>query len=174
MKKIPTLFIRGDDHRVIDQVHPDCRWVLNGEGTATRKWDGTCCMVEKGKLYKRRAHNEKDTVALGWVPVGDGPEDKWHRLAFEASPWLTDGTYELIGPHYNGNPEKWPVDAFQPHGMDVLKHVSRTFEGLKAYLANRDIEGIVFWHPDGRRAKIKARDYGMKRGQNLEKVEEVV
>jgi hypothetical protein len=27
-----------------------------------------------------------------------------------------------------------------------------------------DIEGLVFHHPDGRMAKIKLRDFGMKRG----------
>jgi hypothetical protein len=39
----------------------------------------------------------------------------------------------------------------------------RDFEGVRDYLGKVDIEGIVFWHPDGRMAKVKKKDYGMKR-----------
>ncbi len=44
MRKIPTLFRRDpeDMRRVTSEVHPDCQWVLDGEGVATRKYDGTC------------------------------------------------------------------------------------------------------------------------------------
>ena len=61
MKKIPTLFERdwnGDRSRVLPQVHSGCEWVLAGEGIATRKLDGTCCMIRDGKLYKRRELRE--------------------------------------------------------------------------------------------------------------------
>ena len=98
MKKIPTVFDRdwdGNPSRVINKVHPDCDWVLADEGDATRKLDGTCCMVRDGRLYKRKetkgnpplnfeleAVDEITGKRGGWVPVGDGPEDKWHRAAF--------------------------------------------------------------------------------------------
>lgn len=44
MRKIPTLFVRDpeDMRRLTREVHPDCKWVLDGEGSATRKYDGTC------------------------------------------------------------------------------------------------------------------------------------
>ncbi len=44
MRKIPTVFRRDPDNPVLitREVHPDCRWVLDGEGTPTRKYDGTC------------------------------------------------------------------------------------------------------------------------------------
>lgn len=45
----------------------------------------------------------------------------------------------------------------------VLEGVPRTFESLRDYLVGLDIEGIVFQHPDGRMAKIKNRDFGLKR-----------
>lgn len=35
--------------------------------------------------------------------------------------------------------------------------------GLRSYLANKDIEGIVWHHPDGRMVKIKGKDFGLKR-----------
>jgi hypothetical protein len=57
MQKIPCLFQRdqsqGRDTLVRDEVTPGCEWVLEGEGIATRKWDGTCCLIRDGKLYKR-------------------------------------------------------------------------------------------------------------------------
>src|SRR5579863_10419073 len=116
MQKIPTVFERdwdGDRSRVINQVHPGCEWVLAGEGRATVKLDGTCCMVRDGVLHKRRELRRIDAVppgfeqidfdpetekAVGWIPVGDEPEDRWHREAFEANASWGEGTYELIGP----------------------------------------------------------------------------
>lgn len=51
MKKIPTLFEREfRDHKVISCkpiVTPGLEWVLNGDGIATVKYDGSCCaMIE--------------------------------------------------------------------------------------------------------------------------------
>jgi hypothetical protein len=37
------------------------------------------------------------------------------------------------------------------------------FGGLRAWMEGRDIEGVVFHHADGRMAKIKLRDFGLKR-----------
>lgn len=185
MKKIPTMFERdwnGDRSRVLNQVHSGCEWVLAGEGTATRKLDGTCCMIRDGKLYKRQElkqgqpapddfeevnFDEETSKRIGWRPVGDGPEDKWHREGFaNLGGEVIDGTYELVGPKTQGNPECFDMQALVPHTVERLAisgDVPGDFEGLKAYLATQDIEGIVFHHPDGRMAKIKKRDFGLKR-----------
>ena len=124
MKKIPTLFERNHDgdHLVRDEVTPGCEWVLAGEGVATRKRDGTCCLVKGGELFKRRevkkgkpepkgfiAAGDRDKVTgkiQGWMPVT--PEDKRHVEAWaNEGPLrdLADGTYELVGPKVNGNPD---------------------------------------------------------------------
>jgi hypothetical protein len=184
MKKIPTMFERdwtGAPSRVIDRIHPGCEWVLSGEGVATRKIDGTCCLIRDGKLFKRQEFNSEQPIPddfeesgfdsetgkrVGWRPVGDGPEDKWHRAGFELLTDKIDGTYELVGPHIQKNPEKYEQECLIPHTVEELAltdNPPRDFEGLRAYLKDRDIEGIVFHHPDGRRAKIKKRDFGMKR-----------
>jgi uncharacterized protein DUF5565 len=44
VRKIPTLFRRDPDQPALitRDVHPDCQWVLDGEGLATRKFDGSC------------------------------------------------------------------------------------------------------------------------------------
>jgi hypothetical protein len=183
VKKIPTMFERdwdGDRSRVIDKPHPDCGWVFAGEGIATRKYDGTSCLLRDGKIYKRReikqgafvppdfeavTYDEETGKTVGWVPVGDGPDDRWHREAFEDARGYSDGTFELLGPKVQGNVEWRSKHVLQPHSMARTYPLApRTFEGLRAWFEeHRDIEGLVFHHEDGRMAKIKLRDFGIKR-----------
>lgn len=183
MKKIPTIFERdwgGDRSRVLDKPNPSCAWVFAGEGTATRKLDGTSCLVKDGKLFKRRelrvhevpptdfesvGFDEETGKTVGWVPVTNDPSDKYHREAFRSD--LSDGTYELVGPKVQGNPERFEKHTLVKHDtLSVemgMKNVPRDFNGLSMWLLDKDWEGIVFHHPDGRMGKIKKRDFGMKR-----------
>lgn len=182
MKKIISLYQRNydGDRLVRNEIVPGAEWVAAGEGIATRKHDGTCCMVRDGKLWKRydakkgktpplgfEAAQEPDPVTghhPGWLPVGDDAGDQWHREAWNsAGGHLQDGTYELIGPKVQGNPEGRPTHTLIAHGCEVLNDAPRTFDELKAYLTGKNIEGIVWHHPDGRMVKIKTRDFGMKR-----------
>jgi hypothetical protein len=181
MNKIPTMFERdwnGDRSRVLNQIHAGCEWVAAGEGVATRKIDGACAMVRDRLLYRRRelregdsvpvgfelaGHDEETKKSVGWVPVGDGPEDKWFREALKLGT-PPDGTYELVGPKVQGNPEHYEAHELVSHGQtDVYDDAPRTFEELLDWMTGRDIEGIVFHHLDGRMAKIKLRDFGIKR-----------
>ena len=185
MQKIISLFQRNyqGDRQVRDEVVPGAEWVIAGEGVATRKWDGTCCRIKDGYLYKRYdAKNGKrpppgfepaqdpDPVTghwPGWLLVSDiAKEDKWFREGFANTDihFLDDGTYELCGPAINGNPEKLDKHVLVPHGADVLAEPSTwTFFSVKHYLEVAHIEGIVWHHPDGRMVKIKAKDFGIKR-----------
>ena len=59
MRKIPTMFVRdftepSNGRYVTREVHPDCRWVIDGEGVATRKYDGTCVMWDGRAWWARR------------------------------------------------------------------------------------------------------------------------
>lgn len=192
MKKIISLFQRNydGDRLVRNEVVPGAEWVIAGEGVATRKYDGTCCMARGGRLYKRyevkpggkapvnfepaNDVDENTGKQQGWVPVGDGPEDRWHVEAISTDADLIprhslgghpDGTYELCGPKVQGNPEHFDSHLLIPHGMTVLSGCPRDFDGIREYLRTRDIEGIVWHHPDGRMVKIKAKDFGLKRGK---------
>lgn len=55
MKKIKSVFERDYEgtHLVYDSVVPGCEWVLAGEGVATRKYDGSCCAIIDGELFRR-------------------------------------------------------------------------------------------------------------------------
>lgn len=181
MKKIISLFVRNHDgdRLVRDEIVPGAEWVIAGEGLATRKFDGTCCMVRSGKLYKRydtkrgktpppdfepaQDYDEVTGHMPGWVPVGDGPDDRWHREAFFDP--MPDGTYELCGPKIQGNPEGFPAHCLIKHGENPVGPMARTFDGIKHFLSDGAIEGIVWHHPDGRMVKIKAKDFGIKRSK---------
>jgi len=65
MQKIITVFQRNydTDRLVRDEVVPGAEWVLAGEGIATRKWDGTCCMLREGKLCGSSAQSSPERVA---------------------------------------------------------------------------------------------------------------
>jgi hypothetical protein len=185
MKKIPSLFARNHDTNglVRDEVVPGCEWVLAGEGVATRKYDGACCMIRGGVFYKRytlQAGNqppadfepatEFDPVTgeqQGWVPVSlDGREDQYFREALQAAPQpLPDGTYELCGPMVHGNREKLKSHVLIPHGKEILHDCPRDYHGLREYLRDRDIEGVVWHHSDGRMAKLKGSDFGRRNGR---------
>ena len=194
MRKIPTLLVRDTDdlRHVTDDVHPDCDWVLAGEGVATRKYDGTCVMFDGESWWARRIVKpdkatpdgflqvDFDSVTgktVGWEPMEASGFAKAFQQAVNAGTpvnfddtgdgvkqvWLP-GTYELVGPKINGNPE----------GMDqhmLLRHADaqiwtgighqRGIEHIKAdvsMLGHAGWEGLVWHHPDGRMAKLKARD----------------
>jgi Family of unknown function (DUF5565) len=176
MKKIISLFERNydGDRCVIDKVVDGAEWVINGEGVATQKFDGTCCLVRDGKLYKRyEVKKSKQTPVnfepasevdpntgkqQGWVPIGDGNDDAWHREAFVEG--IEDGTYELCGPKVQGNPEGYAWHVLIKHGSTVIEDEPvRTFGAIRDWLLNRSIEGIVWHHPDGRMVKIKKKDF---------------
>jgi len=180
MKKIPTIFVRDMSKQpalVTPEWRDGCEWVQAGEGTATLKHDGTCCMVRDGRLYKRRElkpgqpepanferadFDEETGKTVGWVPVVEGnSDDKYHLEAFAAGGFL-DGTFELMGPKIQGNKSGFDKHVLVPHGTMQLSEVPRTFDGLRVYLDQHQIEGIVWHHPDGRAAKIKRRDFGFR------------
>ncbi len=178
MKKIPTLFIRDPAtnlRHVSREVHPDCQWVIDGEGGPTRKLDGTCVLIRGLSVFKRREvkagkappdgfelieTDPKTGNRVGWVAVGDGPEDKWHREALQnLDALLPGGTYELCGPKVQGNPEGYPEHTLRRHGSIGLDDVPRSFRALSRWLHDRPYEGVVWHHQDGRMAKIKKKDF---------------
>ena len=187
MKKIPTIFERdwdGDRSRVLPIPVPGCEWVFEGEGNALRKYDGTAVFIDtEGNVFKRlelrggkappegfrQVDDDMNTgKVIGWVPVGYGSEDKWYRdaIARRTETFLDEGTYELVGPKVQGNPEKFNQHTLVRHDFgEGVGNLDRTFEGIRDFLSETDWEGIVFHHPDGRMAKIKGRDFGIKRGR---------
>lgn len=188
MRKIPTLFTRNPDDRahVLPEITPGCEWVLAGEGQPTRKWDGTCVMLdEHGAWWARREvkpgknipsgyrieqHDEATGKLVGWEPMAQSSFAKIHAEAVANSAAGKPGTYELLGPKINRNPDHFDAHLLMPHGWAPLSErldieaAPRDFDGLRTWLLARPYEGIVWHHPDGRMAKLKARDFAAVNG----------
>lgn len=181
MKKINTLFIRVfEGHKIketINEVTEGCKWVVEGEGSATKKLDGTCCLINDGELFARFDFKPGRRLPEGAIPCQEEPDEitgHWpHWIPIEASPFYKfalqafkeqevweDGTYELIGERINGNPEKVIGHKLIKHGSVILEGVPRDYEGIKQYLEENEIEGIVFHRGNGDMCKIKRTDFG--------------
>lgn len=191
MKKIPSLFKRDYEgtRLVYDEVVPGCEWVLDGEGMATVKLDGTSCLIRDGHLYRRYElkpgkqepdgfipAQDPDPITgkqPGWVPVQtESKADRWHIEALGRMPLVVDGTYELVGPKVQGNPHGCDFHFLERHGRDFLfqdvkrTKRERTFESVRQMLEDvTEFEGVVFWRdindPDCDKCKIKRRDFGL-------------
>ncbi len=182
MRKIPTLFVRDferDNGRYVTrEVNPGCEWVLDGEGIATRKIDGTCVLIrDDGTVAARREvkpgktpppgfeqveADETTGKAVGWEPADQSSFAK--LLAGIDTSSLAPGTYELIGPKVNGNPEGYAEHALVPHGSIPVEVPDRSYDSIAEWAAaHPTVEGIVFWRkqgdPDAGMVKIKRRDF---------------
>ena len=188
MKKIPTLFKRiYENHNVVgitDEVTEGCEFVLQGKGVPTVKFDGSCRAIIDGKLFKRYDAKRGKKVSEGAIPCQDAPDeitghfphwvecnhdnpaDKWFFRAYDcatltlSSPFLPDGTYEAIGMHFQGNPYHLDTDTLVKHGEMILDSSLNSFETIKTFLQNNEIEGIVFWLDGEPKCKIKRTDFG--------------
>ena len=130
MDKIPTIFDRGSDFKVINHVRSGCEWVFTGEGSATEKIDGTNIRltIRTGRMVrveKRRNPSKvqkQQGIIDGWYVDADqyGTEDKWifdAANSTDVSTW-PDGEHscEAVGPNIQGSTGKL--------GKPVLAHAS--------------------------------------------------
>lgn len=76
MRKIISLFVRNEtDHLVSDEITPGAQWVIiAGEGVATRKYNGTACLVRGGRLYRRYELKTGKTPPAQFEPAQEKPD----------------------------------------------------------------------------------------------------
>lgn len=192
MKKMPCLFEREFHSKgsftLLNSVTPGCEWVSTGLGFATRKWDGTAVMFDGERWFQRydaKAGNppsycfiacepERDPITghwPGWTPVNMGNESAYIREAIAnfRFPWIP-GTYEACGPKINSNAEKLTEHTLFKHGA-VIVDCPRDFEGIRQFLTETMIEGIVFHHAvcgshQYPMCKIRRADFGLPWGKH--------
>lgn len=188
MKKIKSAFVREFNNGHIVNIQPilteGCEWILT-EGIATRKWDGTCTLIQNGEISRRYDCKRGKKPPEGFIPA-DNPDEVtghwpgWIKIdkfnpkgdekffvegyintfgSIDAIP--EDGTYELCGPKINSNPEKLDKHIFHKHG-DTVVTVDRNFEAIREFLKDNYIEGIVFHRGNGDMCKIKRVDFGFE------------
>jgi hypothetical protein len=181
MNKIQTLFVRDTATNLrylTRKITPGCEWVVAGEGVATRKYDGTCVMFDGLAWWARREvkpgrtsppgfvlveHDGLTGKSVGWEPVEQSPFAKFHVEVIESvqADWQP-GTYELVGPKINGNPEGFSRHLLVRHDQAVVWPDCPTgYDELRELLLSPEFhwEGLVWHHSDGRMAKIKTRDF---------------
>lgn len=186
MQKIPTLFLRDENDRahVTLELNPECAWVIADEGIATRKYDGTCVKSDTSHRWWARREVKKDGVAppnyvaenfdpvtgktQGWEPIEQSSFKKFFDEAYKKdyNEYFSPGTYELVGPKINGNPEGLyshhlfkHADAFAISGLPL-----KDYRALQFFISQLPYlwEGIVWHHTDGRMAKLKRKDILLK------------
>ena len=181
MRKIPTLFKRvfeeGHKVNILPEITEGCEDAFL-HGRATIKMDGSCCAAIGGEFYRRydakhgkpvpdgaiKCQEQADPVTGHlpcWVKCDrNNAGDKWYWKAYDNMIGRkTDGTYEAIGKHFQNNPYEMEYDVLEKHGLREVE-VGRTFEAVKQFLAENEIEGLVFWLNDKPVCKIKRSDFG--------------
>lgn len=194
MKKIPSVFMKRFDEngKFVETVscftNPECRNAFL-HGIATIKIDGTAACVINGKFYVRYDAKldkngnpkpipdgaipcqERDPITGHmpcWIPAEGNPSYKWHNKAFKnyiAKNGIPEnGTYEVIGVHFQKNPEHLDNDTIEKHGSRIvdLPETSRTFEGVRKWLNEHYVEGLVFWMDGEPVCKIKRTDFHLE------------
>ena len=184
MKKIPTLFTRiYENNKIVgikDEITPGCEEAFRN-GTATIKFDGSCCAIIDGKIYKRYDAKKGKNPPVGaipccdpdpmtghwphWVKITDWPGDNWFVEAYNNARKVgradDDGTYEAIGPHFQGDPYNLTEDILVKHGIEIVD-VKRDFMSICEWLNEHLVEGLVFWLDGEPVCKIKRTDFGWK------------
>lgn len=197
MRKIPTVFERVyRNHKIVD-IKPEFTSMKCATafffGRPTIKFDGSCCAVIGGKFYKRYDAKKGKSIPENaikcqplpdpitghmpcWVPVDkNNPADKWFIAAYGPEKHVySDGTYEAIGEHFQGNPYEFDYDSLLLHGSFTapdfnppmsVKNITPDICGdalryTREYLETLPHEGIVFWLNDEPVCKIKRSDFG--------------
>lgn len=185
MQKIPTLFIRTfENHKLTgvtsEFLYKEFEDILK-VATPTIKWDGSCCAIIGGEFYKRYDAKKGKPVPEGAIKCQDDPDpvtghlpcwvkvdpnnkaDKWFMAAYNSDSYWADGTYEAIGPHFQGNPYDLEKDILVPHGKDEAVWDDtplNSFNNIRAYLNMHDVEGLVYWYEGRPVFKIKRTDFG--------------
>lgn len=147
-------------------------WLADHDAIPTQKWDGHCCLVRDGRLWKRHKLVAGEPAPAGWIsshgkfgwrPVEVSPDPEWDEVrAALANPDFDGKTHELVGPGIRGNPEGFPTYELVEHGRDHLDCPVDPHEVVE-WLKTQPIEGIV-WHCSfGRMAKITHATIGSTR-----------
>jgi hypothetical protein len=182
MVKIPVMFKRDNNNRVIPELNPECEWILSKDnGLMTIKIDGICVQVAyeqgKGWTIDKRMPN-----GTGWYTTTQ-VSDPLLWKAFDAQNAKMSGIFEVYGVGIHGNPHGAdgtymikiaPVDYTLIVARNNTKvnrgpmySAQTLFDNIKAELEESpEIEGFVFHLENSdmdlaRACKIRRKDYGL-------------
>lgn len=167
------------DYVVVDKVKPEYEWVFtNPDVIAVEKLDGTnvSIVIEDGQIKSIWNRTERlPFFNRGKAHIVKGILESFERGYLDL---LDDGQHfgELIGEKVNGNPYKIEGHLwipFETYAKEHLRYKSfgkypKNFQAfsdwfkelmplftLKRGWKDGFVEGVVFYHPDGRMAKLR-------------------
>lgn len=182
-------FFGNGEFKLLEQYEDGLEWLFDDsyEVLASRKWDGTSIYFDEDRNeWFCRYDNKKGIVCINsipcedrqdpitghfphWTPVSMCNEHQFIREAIitylENNPSL-HGTYEAIGEKINGNAEGIQGHDLKKHGDVVYKECPKDFEGIKRFLTENTIEGVVFASAYGDMCKIRRHDFGIPWGKS--------
>lgn len=175
----------GDRYVITPEIDENYKWVFEDEGVrATDKINGTnvCICIENGNIVQvTNRKNLKNIFTVKKQTRWEGACLEGLAKAIQKD-WLlafADGYHygELVGELINNNPHKlqghlwvplnYLMDHCRWHSWEANKY-PKTFEAINEWfkdmpslfnqrmkLPEVQAEGLVFYHPDGRMAKIR-------------------
>jgi len=188
VRKMPALFTIDRVNNIgTDEINPASEWIFTEPAIATIKRDGTnITVMSDGSVWARRAVKkgkvappnfilaETDSItghSFGVEPMNQSSFKKFILEAlknFEGE--LTEGTFELVGPRVQGNPENFEKHMLIPHGTEIATEIPNMLEINKEEahsvlkeiftdFKNRGIEGVVWAGAEGKRVKLRVKDF---------------
>ena len=170
MKKIPTLFVRGDDFLVRPELNNECaEWIsLHALVNFTEKFDGTNARLTTtgGTIVKLEQRRRKSGE---YVDIDMADREHAPLIAAARGTCVLDwpdGQHlcEAIGPKIQGNPYKLDGGKCIRFLSLPVMRAAISFDSIRHSLTvHWWMEGVVF-HDDTRTrfAKIKRRDFGLQ------------
>lgn len=198
--KLHCPFVKDENHRIISELAEGFEWLYDKGVCAVDKLHGTniCVNIEGGHI--ETIDNRENRVCKScFIPV-KGNSNKFLIGVLNACnrDWLNeDGMHygELIGPDINGNLHETSEYLFVPFNHLYKKYnwhswvqnkyskdfntISEWFKELPSLFSKRvfgkDIlaEGLVFYHPDGRKCKLRRDMFDWYQGDHHKQKEKV-
>lgn len=191
IKKMPALFKTDHvNHVVLKEINEAASWVFKEEARATAKVDGTSVTIlADGTPYARRMVKKGKVAPNGFILAETDPntghqfglepmeQSGFHKMFAESianfEGEILEGTYELVGPRIQGNPENVDKPTLIFHGSNTLPNfpdmrdfADNTAEEIYDALfpifekfRDESVEGVVWWGADGKRAKLRVKDF---------------
>jgi len=158
MKKMSTVFVVTYEVKgkgvISNEVRDVNRWVLDGEGVATIKFDGTSCLIEDGKVFKRYdrklkkqflKHKSKPDFVADASMFKDAPEG---FIPCEPEPDRKTGHWPgWIEIDINSPNDKWHVEAIENLDVSIDSLENGTYElvGPKIGVNHYGLDRHEFW-----------------------------
>jgi hypothetical protein len=191
--KIPTIFHRDENFKIMPQLRDECGWILTDDHVVFEKLDGTnvCLVVHNGalvRILRRRRKPSAEEKALGlrhryWYVPCHKKHDRWvleAAMNTDVTGW-ENGPHrcEAMGPRIQANPLKLQEHICVRHAdvrlemenivlpRDTLYFFDILMDHCRTlesqYSPGNLAEGLIF--TDFRRyAKVKCRDFDYTEG----------